>query len=228
MPAATLGRVGSRDKEVHEGQAIYNRLVLSIYDLLVVNASCRLAWRCPNHHMLRMYSDHVGAAHLDLGVGTGFYLDKCRFPVSRPRITLVDLNDNSLAHTAGRIARYDVTRHRANVLEPLDLPADEFDSAALNFLLHCLPGSMAEKAVSLDHAAACVRPGGVVFGSTILSQGVPVSGLARWLMARYNASGIFHNTQDSLDGLRAELGKRFSTWNVDVHGNIALFTATVD
>lgn len=220
--------MGPDEKEVQEGQAVYNRFVLAVYDLLVLDVSCRLAWRCPKHTMLRMYSDHVGAEHLDIGVGTGFYLDKCRFPVERPRITLVDLNPNSLAHTAARIARYSVSRHRASALEPLGLPPGSFDSAALNFLLHCLPGDLAAKAVALDHAAACVKPGGVVFGSTILAEGVPVNGLARFLMARYNASGIFHNAQDSLDSLRTELAARFTTYSVTVEGCVALFQATVD
>jgi hypothetical protein len=72
-----------------------------------------------------------------------------------------------------------------------------------------------------------VKPGGVVFGSTILAEGVAVNGLARFLMGRYNATGIFHNAHDSLDGLRAELGNRFSDYELTTQGCVALFHATV-
>ena len=49
---------------------------------------------------------HVGARHLDVGVGTGWFLDHCRWPVESPKITLLDLNENSLAVASKRIRRH--------------------------------------------------------------------------------------------------------------------------
>jgi hypothetical protein len=215
------------DAEVRSGQAIYNPLVLRLYDVLVLDVSNTLVWRCPKQRILRMYDSNVTGEHLDVGVGSGFYLDKCRFPVERPRITLVDLNPNALAFAARRIARYEVRTHRANVLAPLGLPEASHGSASLGYLLHCVPGDMRAKAVVLSHVAAAVRSGGTVFGSTIVAEGGSIGSAARFVMGRYNARGIFHNSHDSADVLDAELGARFASHRLTVQGCVALFEAQV-
>jgi ubiquinone/menaquinone biosynthesis C-methylase UbiE len=71
--------------------------------------------------MLERYNRHVGPRHLDMGVGTGWYLDRAAWPVARPEITLLDLNENSLSAAARRLARYAPETVQANVLEPLPL-----------------------------------------------------------------------------------------------------------
>lgn len=159
------------------------------------------------------------------GVGTGWYLDHCRFPHPHPRIGLMDLNPSSLATAAKRIERYRPTRYQANVLLPIKVNAAPFCSISMTYLLHCLPGTMAEKTVALDHLAPLLAPGGVVFGATVLSQGVERSGAAEVLMRAYNRRGIFSNEADSLDSLRAALSNRFKESDVTVLGSGALFVA---
>lgn len=215
------------DNEVDAGQAVYNPIVLRAYDFIVLDVSCSLIWRCPKRRMRELYDQHLGTAHVDVGVGSGYFLDKARWPIDRPRVALVDLNPNSLRYTAERVKRFAVSTHKANALEPLPLPAGQFGSGAANFLLHCVPGDLAAKAVVLDHLAACVMPGGKIFGSTILAEGVQKSKLATGLMAKYNARGIFHNERDSLETLKDQLGKRFDTYDLAVEGTVALFAATV-
>lgn len=114
----------------HDGQAIYTRPGLAIYDLFVVRFSNRFIWRCPWSRQLAVYDAHVSANHLDVGVGTGFYLDYCRFPVTNPRLALLDANPNLLDASAARLARYRPERYRADVLEPVDINAPRFDSMA--------------------------------------------------------------------------------------------------
>lgn len=217
--------------QVIAGQAVYNRLVLAGYDQIVLGLSCRLLWRCPKRHMLDNYDRNIGARHLEFGIGTGYFLDRCNFPARRPELTLVDLNPSVLRVSSARVARYEPAVVRADVLRPL--PFDEgklktghYDSVGANFLLHCLPGGWQEKAAVLDNAASALRPGGRIFGSTILSSGVDVSAAARRLMTVYNARGIFHNADDDLAGLRWQLDKRFTDIRVTVCGCVALFEAT--
>jgi hypothetical protein len=57
--------------------------------------------------------------HLDVGVGTGYFLDRCTFPVAAPEVHLMDLNPNCLEKTARRIRRYRPVTHRCNVLDPI-------------------------------------------------------------------------------------------------------------
>jgi hypothetical protein len=63
-----------------------------------------------------------------------------------------------------------------------------------------------------------------VFGSTILGEGVPKSRLARALMDKYNARGIFSNRTDSLEGLRSALSGLRDV-QIEVRGCVALFSA---
>lgn len=113
------------------------------------------------------------------------------------------------------------------MLEPFDLPRATYGSAALNFLLHCVPGDLATKAIAFDHVSACLRPGGVLFGSTILGSGVPTNPAGRFVMNAYNKKGIFHNRADTLEDLETELGRRFDDYIVRAEGCVALFEATV-
>src|SRR5215471_4947550 len=91
---------------VERGQRIYTPFVLHAYDLLVLRVSNRFAWRCPSATMLEQYDRHLGQRHLDLGVGTGWFLDNATWPVEQPAITLLDLNENSLSIASRRLARY--------------------------------------------------------------------------------------------------------------------------
>ena len=222
--------------EVRAGQAVYTKAVLAVYDQVVLGLFCRFVWRCPSRHIRELYRQHLSANHLDAGVGTGYFLDKCAFPTARPRLALLDLNPNSLEVAGRRLARYRPETYRANVLEPLAIPGPPFDSVGVNFLLHCLPGPLRAKAVALDHLKAVLNPGGVLFGSTLLAGGVNRPLLAggvkravpaRLLMRFFNAVGVFGNAGDDLDGLTAELARRFSDVSVRVVGCLALFSGRV-
>jgi hypothetical protein len=70
--------------EVERGHEIYTPLVLRAYDLLVLGFSNRFVWRCRSMRILERYDRYAGRRHLDLGVGTGWYLDRCRWPVEQP------------------------------------------------------------------------------------------------------------------------------------------------
>ena len=206
------------------GQAVYTRPVLAAYDLFVLRFSNRFVWRCPWPRLLAHYDRQMSANHLDVGVGTGFFLDRCRFPVPRPRLALLDLNANSLAVSGHRLARYRPEIYRADVLAPIDIDVPVFSSIGLNYLLHCLPGTISDKGAVFRHLKPLLAPGGVMFGATLLHGGVDRSWPARRLMAVYNAKGIFDNAHDDLEGLRAMLAEHLDAVSVDVVGCAALFS----
>jgi ubiquinone/menaquinone biosynthesis C-methylase UbiE len=207
------------------GAETYTKKVLFAYDQFVLGFICPVVWRCSRAQMLDHYDRNVGARHLDVGPGTGFFLDRCRFPVRQPDITLLDLNQNVLRTAGARIARHHPAIVRADVLKPLALDSGRFDSVGMNFLLHCLPGDMAGKAAAFDHLLPYVRPGGRLFGSTVLAHGVRHSRPARGLIDSFNKDGTFHNAADSLDALHAELAKRFTDFELRTRGSVALFAA---
>ena len=167
--------------------------------------------------------------HLDVGVGTGYFLDHCRFPAlpERPRLALMDISTSCLEVASKRVARFDPELIEANVLEPIAYEGPRFDSVGLNYVLHCLPGDIRSKAVALDHLIALANPGAWLFGATLLHDGVDRSWLARKVMDRNNSHGIFSNADDTLDGLRSALSDRLSDSSVHVVGCVGIFAGRV-
>jgi hypothetical protein len=212
-------------EEVAAGQAIYTPKLLSIYDLFVLGLSNRFIWRCPTPRQLAHYDRHVSANHLDVGVGTGYFLDRCMFPAEKPRVALMDMNANSLDFAASRIARYRPETWVRNVLEDIPFEGERFDSVGVNYLLHCLPGDMTAKARCFDSLLPLMKPGATIFGATLLQGGVERNAAARALMNFYNAKGVFSNRRDDLGALNRELEKRFRDVSIEVVGCGALFTA---
>ena len=211
--------------DVRPGQSVYSPRVLRTYDLLVLGFSNRFIWKCPTKRLLALYNENVTDNHLDVGVGTGYFLDHCGFPAEAPRVALLDLNENCLQQTAERIERYRPELLQANLLESIPYDGERFNSIGMNYVLHCLPGDLSTKAAAFDHLQHLLKPGGVIFGSTLLAHGVRRGFAARRLMALYNQKRIFSNADDSLDDLQRVLDDRFIDVKVEVVGCAALFSA---
>lgn len=67
-------------EEVAAGQAVYTERLLAAYDFLVLGVSNRWVWKCSTRRLEELYARHITANHLDVGVGTGYLLDRCRLP----------------------------------------------------------------------------------------------------------------------------------------------------
>jgi ubiquinone/menaquinone biosynthesis C-methylase UbiE len=213
------------EQNAAQGAAVYTRPMLAIYDAFVIGFSNSVLWKCPSRLLVDFCNQNLSAKHLDVGVGTGYFLDKCQFPSLSPNLTLVDLNPNCLRTTARRLRRYHPACHLADVLRPLPLSDSSFQSIGLNYLVHCLPGDLTTKGTAFGNLRRLLKPGGVLFGATILGSGVEHGVLARQVLNIYNAKGIFSNLSDSAEGLRAELGRYLSEPSVRVEGAVALFRA---
>ena len=203
--------------------AAFTKPPLYVYDYTVLGFSNRFVWKCPTKHILEFYNQHISANHLDVGVGSGYFLDKCTFPVPEPEITLLDLSQDSLEITARRIARYRPKTCIANVLEDLPLAPASFDSIGLNYVLHCVPGTMASKAIVFTRLHSLLTPRGKIFGTTILGQEVPIGLLARRFLQVYNRTGIFNNAHDSKTALEQILKTTFSNYTFHTVGSVAFF-----
>ena len=209
------------EPNTHAGQDIYNPLTLAVYDWYVLGLSNHLIWRCPTRRIRELYQRNVSANHVDVGVGTGYFLDRVKWPCREPQITLVDLNQNSLIAAASRISRFSPRIVHADILKPLP-DIGTCDSAGLSYLLHCLPGSIQQKVSAFDHLLPHLAPGARVFGATILS-GMKQSFVARKLMDVYNSKGVFANADDTLEELTRALNDRFNQVRIETVGVVGLF-----
>lgn len=62
-------------KSTKIGSQIYTPFTLKLYDWWVLKMSNHFAWKCPTHDVLvPHFTEYAGNEHLDIGVGTGFYL----------------------------------------------------------------------------------------------------------------------------------------------------------
>jgi SAM-dependent methyltransferase len=206
------------------GQAAFTRTTLAFYDWLL-ELTCNRIWRCPIEQTLELYQAHVSSSHLEVGVGTGYFLDRIKFPAAAPKLALLDLNPHCLSHTAKRLRRYAPEVYRANALKPIEVATQPFGSVAINYVLHCMPGALSEKGVVFANLKPLIKPGGILFGSTVLRLGVPCDLRARAFMRLYNAYGVFCNLQDNLADLKTALESRYTEVRIDVVGCVASFTA---
>lgn len=223
MDTAQVGSI-TTSKEVAASVSIYTKFVLFFYDPLVMLFENRLVWKCPTGTILDFYNSHVSGKHLDVGVGTGYFLDRCRFPVENPVIHLADLSPHSLAKTAARIRRYRPVTHRWNILDPITFELPTFDSICVSNVLHCIPGSMPEKEPVFINLKKFLNPGGTLFGLTILGGMERVGFLYALFNRMYNRIAAFSNRNDSAAGLESIISKHFNEYEITVAGSVAFFS----
>lgn len=206
----------------YKGQKDYGPALLAVYDWWVLGVMTRLVWRSPTPPITARYRPLFGQRHLDVGPGSGYAID-----VAAPdgmELTLLDPNRHVLDHCAKRLSRFAPAVVEADVLKPLPIEGP-YDSAALSFVLHCLPGPMPDKAAAVQHVAAVLEPDGVLFGGTVLGLEEDHSAPARAFLKAVNRKGAFDNLNDTRTGLDDILSASFADVAIEVAGSLALFTA---
>lgn len=214
-----------KSNPAYRGQAIYSRLFLPAYDVIVYGFNSPYLWRCPLERLVAHYDEHLSSRHLDVGVASGRVLDEATFPTPTPDLTLMDLNPNSLRAASARLARYQPKTHQANVLEDWHLPAESYDSIALTHILHCLPGTVPDKRPAFENARTALAPDGTFFGATILGPQADHNPLGRATVNLNNRLGVMSNEHDTAEALDDELARHFTSHELEVVGTVALFSA---
>jgi hypothetical protein len=205
----------------------YSPLGLRLYDPLIVENLAPRVWRCPPQRIVRFYDRHVTANHADLGVATGYFLDRCDFHTAHPRLALIDLQPHCLRYAARRLARYRPETYLRDALTPIvGIPGGRFDSIAIGGVLHCLEGDLKRKARVFDAIAPLATSGTKVFGYTLLRDGVE-GRMARAARALLNWTGVVDNHDDTAEDLRTALDARFADVSIELSGCMALFSGVV-
>ena len=206
-----------------DGFKYYTPKLLSVYDAFVLGFTNSLIWRCRSEHIVSLYDRHISNRHLDVGPGTGYFLDRCRFPSGTPRLTLLDANRNCLDHAGARLKRYAPEIRLGNLFDPLPFEPGTFRSVGISMVLHCIPGTMDQKGDILFRLAEATEPGGTVFGCTVLHGGVKQNLVSARLMRKYNDMGSFSNLNDDAAGLAAALRRSLDDVELKIKGCVALF-----
>lgn len=215
----------SMNNNTQSGAKVYTPLTLKLYDWWVLKISNKYAWKCPtDDRLLTFFLNNLRKNHLDIGVGTGYYLQQV--PMTST-LSLMDLNANSLKATTSRLGADRIhAQLQHDVLQPLPKEwCNRFDSISMFYLIHCLPGSMEFKEQAIINAKQALTQNGQLFGATILGAGVTHNAFGRKLMSVYNKKGIFSNLNDSVEALHQALSNHFTHVTIQQTGKVALFTA---
>lgn len=213
-----------RDDPAYRGQSDYSRAMLRLYDPLVLGPIIRFVWRFPREEGVRLYREYIRPNHLDVGPGTGYFLEHAGLTAGS-KVTILDPNPNVLRHVVGRLRNLEVTAVEADVLKPLPTPGP-FDSAGLSAVVHCLPGPMERKALAIENIARVMAPGGVLFGASVLGTSARHTRMGRAFLWAFNKRGAFDNLDDTEAGLRNILERSFRNVKLEIIGGVAVFVAT--
>ena len=209
--------------KTRRSQRHFNRLSLVFYDFILYGIVSRFAWGSSTQRLDAHYKAYATPNHLEVGVGTGYLLNRVAFASARPRVVLMDLSLACLERTRRKIARYAPAIYVQNLLEPIQETIPAFDSISINYVMHCIPGSFKEKGVALAHLAPLLSRQGVLFGTTVLSDGVSKNLLAWPAMWLLNLLGVFNNRKDNAQDLKACLAENFQVLEFEVIGVTAFF-----
>src|SRR5262245_48205250 len=158
LPIGYRARMDDADERARRGWRDYTPFLLRIYDPMVLGFFARFVWRIPKDEMLAGFRELIGPTHLEVGPGTGWFLEKSG-RLGQTSLTILDPNPNVLRHVTQRLRGVPITAVEADVLKPLPVEGP-FASAGLNAVLHCLPGPPAYKEVALRNIAAVLAPDG--------------------------------------------------------------------
>ena len=211
------------DDPAYRGQADYTPALLRLYDPIILGPITRYVWRCPAGRLTELYRRHVRDPHLDVGPGTGFFLERSGLAPGS-QVTILDPNNNVLRHTSKRLPNFDVTAVEADVCKPLPVQGP-FESAAMNLVIHCLPGPFERKAAAVANVAAVLSPNGMLFGSSIIGTTGAHNRVAQTLLRDYNRRSVFDNLEDSEEAIHRMLASSFEGVEIDTVGSIAIFIA---
>lgn len=208
-----------------DGIKAYSRIGLHLYDPLIVGVLAKYVWDCPADAFIAHYRRHLSNNHADIGVGTGYCLDRCGFDAPDPRIALIDLQPNCLEFTARRLARYRPQTYLHDACQPLR-GVRPFDSIALGGILHCLPGDMEQKARAFDALRPICNVGAKIFGFTLVNDAIARRTSRRLAWRSLNLLRVVNCMDDTADALRRALARRFVHSTVELVGCFAFFSAT--
>jgi len=110
-----------RNDPAYRGQSDYSTALLRLYDPLVLGPIARFVWRFPVDEHTNYYPEHIRPNHLDVGPGTGYFLEHSGLP-DGSKVTILDPNSNVLRYVKRRLRRLDVSAVEADVLKPFPMP----------------------------------------------------------------------------------------------------------
>ena len=226
FPAAEKSVVPVSDSvPLPRSAAAYRGINLRLYDYFVLQFTSPYAWGCTADELRAMYRENISADHVEVGVGSGYFLAAEQRSTTWTDLNLIDPNPSALEYVAKRLSSSTPTSHVANILVRTSLPNRRFRSVAANYVLHCLPDDRDSKREAIANLAHLTDDTGTLFGATVLGE-AQHNYLGRALMRGCNALGVFGNRHDTEQTLRQDLQQYFRNVEVERRNRVAMFRAS--
>ncbi|GKZ35685.1 hypothetical protein AbraIFM66950_006436 [Aspergillus brasiliensis] len=216
-----------------ENKQIYTPWRLFIYDIWVLGIVSTFAWGCRiSKYLIPLFRLNIGKNHLDIGAGTGYYLNHARIP-GDTKLTIADNEPHALNVALARCTHPSTQTHGivTDILQPFPFPTpkkeeEKFDSISMYYLLHCLPVPVASKCKIFTHLKKYMTADGVIHGANVLGKGVRKD---NWFAAMIRRGclkhGVFHNEQDNAWEFERALRENFREVETWVVGSVFVFRA---
>ena len=207
------------------GQLFFSSMSHRLYDTGLYKFVTGSIWRCPTAVLFDNYADNVSNNHLEVGVGSGYFLHRILCSDFLDRLMLSDLNRRCLAKSKARLDAFAPETLQHDIRDPLPPTANGFRSLGMNYVLHCVPGRFSQDQSIFRNAHTALVDGGVFFGATLIP-GKFRDGVFSWLLMQIlNGVGIFNNSDHRRDELKGALEVYFGKVDVTMIGNAAVFVA---
>ena len=210
---------------VFQGYKLYGNKNLKKYDSLVLGFTGKLISNSDAKKLISsLYRKNLSSNHLDIGPGSGYFLDNTPFPTDNPKLVLSDIHPDCLSYCAKRLTRYNPLFFQTNILSPFQVNTT-FDSISMNWVLHCIPGQLNQKLnVVCRNIVPILNRKGTFFGSTVIGKKGNFNFFGNVFNYVYNWMGVFSNLDDDVESLKKVLEKYFDNVNITIHGSLALFS----
>lgn len=200
-----------------------SKVTVTFYDSVIINGISKYIWKCdPVIHVQRYQKYASSTCHLDIGPGSGYYLSRSNVK----NADIVDINTSTLDRTKERVPVGN--SFLENVFERPLATKKQYNSIALNRVLHVVPGDVEHKLGNLlDNLQPNMNDDCVLFGSTcagvVFTERHSMPALA--FMTLLSEFRIFHNDADYEENVELTLKKYFKEVDVSSHGSEIAFVA---
>jgi ubiquinone/menaquinone biosynthesis C-methylase UbiE len=70
----------------------YSKLIFSVYDRFLLNYALPLIWKVKKSDVQLFYQNHISSDHLDIGAGTGYFIQNCEHLPANFKLSVMDIN----------------------------------------------------------------------------------------------------------------------------------------
>ena len=198
---------------------------IKFYDYLVNDINCNYAWRCNKTNIFDLYRKNLKPNHLEIGPGSGYFLLPKHHNKKIENLYLMDINYPILNHSHTQLKNHfpNVYPIKHNIFEN-SLKFFDFQSVGINYVLHCVPGSLENKMEKLIENL----PNNVsIFGSTVINDYDKQTNLSKLELMFLNKFGIFNNYDDYSNSFIKFVDSNKLNFNTQIIGNVLIFEIKV-